>query len=183
VAATLNNENDLFPMKSNRFLIITGLIVLAVLSRFLPHPPNFAPITAIALLGGTYFASKKMAFIIPIGIMLLSDAIIGFHGTMMYVYGAFLMIAGIGLLLRNKVSLLNVAGATLGGSMLFFIVTNFGVWLGSPMYPQTIGGLMECYAMAIPFFHYTIAGDVVYASVLFGAMEYAKRTIPGVVTA
>lgn len=165
-------------MHNKRFILITGLIVIAALIRLLPHPPNFAPIGAMALFGGAYFTRKHWAFIIPMIAMLASDLILGLHGTMAFVYGAFALTVLIGFKLRNHVSLASTAGSALGASLIFFIVTNFGVWLTMGMYPMTLSGLIACYTAAIPFFHYTLIGNLVYAGALFGVMEWMKQRYP-----
>lgn len=165
-------------MLKPRFFTITGLILLAAASRLLPHPPNFAPITAIALFGGAYYTRKWVAFIVPLVIMFLTDIILGFHSDMLAVYVGFALIVGIGFLLRNRISLAGIFGAALGGSVLFFLITNFSVWLTGTMYPQTASGLLACYAAGIPFFQYSVISTFVYSSVLFGAFELAKNRFP-----
>jgi hypothetical protein len=166
-------------LKDRRFLILCVLIAGAALIRFLPHPPNFVPVAAMALFGGAFFKDKRMAFLIPISAMLLSDLFLGFHSTMFFVYLSFAAIVGIGLLLRNRVSFLSVTGAALGSSTLFYLVTNFGSWLGNPMYPQSLEGLAASYIAGIPFFHNTIAGDLFFCGVLFGTYALVARSVPG----
>lgn len=166
-------------MKRSSLYIGTGLILLAIASRFLPHPPNFAPITAVALFGGVYFSDKRIAMFIPFAIMLLSDLILGFHNTMFFVYGSFALMVGAGLWLKNHFTVKNMVATSVLGSVLFFIISNFGVWLTSGgFYPMNLTGLTECYIAAIPFFQNTLVGDLVYTSVLFGAFELAKRQLP-----
>lgn len=162
---------------STKAIALTLIIILAVLSRFLPTPPNFAPIAAIALFGGSYFADKRLAFLIPLAAMLISDLFLGLHGTLLFVYGAFMLIVLIGMKLGKNVNPLNVTGAALAGSALFFLITNFGVWLMSPFYPLNPAGLLACYTAAIPFFHYTILGDLFYTAVIFGSYEVLKHTV------
>jgi len=145
----------------------------------LPHPPNVAPITALALFGGAYF-SKRYSFLIPILAMLVSDAIIGFSWESPWVYGSFFAIAGIGIWLRSHRTVVSTIGSSLAGSVLFFIVTNFGVWvLSAVTYPHTVAGLTSCYVAAIPFFRNTLIGDLVYVGTLFGAFELGIRYVPG----
>lgn len=166
-------------MKRSTLTIGTGLILLAIASRFLPHPPNFAPITAVALFGGVYFSDKRIAMFIPFVIMLLSDLVLGFHNTMFFVYGSFGLMVGAGMWLKNHFSVKNMVATSVLGSILFFIISNFGVWITSGgFYPMNLAGLTECYIAAIPFFQNTLVGDLVYTSVLFGAFELAKRQLP-----
>ncbi|MBI1804339.1 MAG: hypothetical protein HY033_04505 [Ignavibacteriae bacterium] len=154
------------------------LILLAALSRLLPHPPNFAPITALALFGGVYL-DRKHTFIVPIAAMLISDYFIGFYTGMMWVYASFTAIGFIGLWLRNHRGVVQTVGATLAGSVLFFVVTNFGVWISSQVsYPHNFAGLVECYVAAIPFFRNTVLGDALYVTAMFGLYELAVKFIP-----
>ncbi len=163
-------------LKNKHTLIgITALILGAVFSRLLPHPPNVAPITAIALLGAVYYPRKWQAFLIPVVIMLLSDFFIGFHGTLPFVYGSFLLITGLGFLLRRRFSWGKLIGISLIGSVLFFLITNFGVWAVYDFYPKNISGLMTSYIAGIPFFRNSLLGDLGYSVILFGLAELLKK--------
>ncbi|MEI8061077.1 MAG: DUF6580 family putative transport protein [Candidatus Berkelbacteria bacterium] len=146
---------------------------IAPLVKYLPHIPNFAPIAAIALFGGVYL-NKKYALIVPIAAMLIADYFIGFYNPyiLVSVYGSFLLIGLIGLWLRNHKTLPNVIGGTLAGSILFFIFTNFAMWvIPHSIYPHTLQGITNCYVLALPFFRNTIAGDLFYVGTFFGLME------------
>lgn len=156
----------------NPFLII----VFAVVLRLVPHEPNFAPITAMALFGGAYF-SKKYALIVPLVALFISDAIIGFHSTMPFVYGSFLLSGVIGLWLHNHKNVVNVAAGTFGASVLFFLITNLGVWLAGGLYPHTGSGLVQCFINAIPFFRNTVLGDFFYTGLFFGGYELVLKMV------
>ena len=149
------------------------LILFAAFSRLMPHPANFTPVAAIALFSGTYF-NKKYMFILPIAAMFISDLILGFHSTMIWVYGSFVLISFIGLWLKSHKKSGYVIGTTLLSSILFFVLTNFGVWL-TGYYGLTFNGFIECYTMAIPFFRNSLAGDVFYVAVLFGIYELVAK--------
>ena len=153
-------------------LIGSTLILAAALSRLLPHPDNFTPIAAMALAGGVYL-EKRFALIIPLAALVISDFFIGFHNTILFVYGSFVLIGFMGLWLKSHKKFLPVLGTALLSSILFFVITNFGVWLtgGGWFYPRTWQGLVECYVMAVPFFRNTLAGDLVFTGVLFGLFE------------
>ncbi len=161
-----------------KFLILFVIIVLAVLSRFLPFPPNFAPVAALALFGGAVFKDRRLAFLLPLAVMLISDLFLGLHSTLLFVYTSFGLIVFIGMWAGKNLNPLRLTGAALSGSVLFFVVTNFGVWLTSPFYPLNPAGLIACYTAAIPFFHYTALGDLFYTAVIFGSYEIARRTVP-----
>lgn len=173
-------------MLNARFFTILGIIFSAAAMRLLPHPPNMTPIAAMALFGGVYFANRKIAFLVPLAAMYLSDLALGFfvydfgwfHGFMPFVYASFAVTVCLGLLIRRRLTLLTVGGAALTGSVLFFIVTNFGVWLVGNLYPKTIAGLLSCYVAAIPFFRNTLMGNAFYALVLFGGFALAQRYLP-----
>lgn len=165
-------------MLKPRFLTLAGMILLAAASRLLPHPPNFSPIAAMALFGGAHFADKRAAFLTPLAAMFLSDMFIGFHSLMPVIYGSFALIVCIGFLLRKKLHWQATAGAALSSSILFFILTNFGVWALGSFYPKTISGLMACYTAAIPFFQNTLLGDAVYTTILFGSFALAEKWVP-----
>lgn len=154
-----------------------SLIILAVLSRFLPVPPNFSPIISLALFSGTYITNKKLAYIIPLTAMLISDTFLGFHYDMIAVYGSLALIIFLGSLFK-KVSVKNVVLGSLSGAILFFIITNFSVWITSGMYPHNFYGLVLCYEMAIPFFRNTTASAFIYSAIMFGTYELAAKYIP-----
>lgn len=155
------------------------LILFAAFSRLIPHAPNFTPVISIALFAGAYL-KKRYAFAVPVAALFLSDLVIGFYGlgSMAFVYGTMILIVAMGLLLEKKVSAGKLLGLSLAGASVFFITTNFAVWLfpGS-MYPKTIAGLAECYVMAIPFFGNMVLGTLVYSAALFGVYEAAERFV------
>ncbi len=168
-----------------RFWLMVGLVFGAALLRLLPHPPNFTPIAAIALFAGAHFERKRWAFAVPLAAMALSDAVLqvlfgwGFHSGMPVVYGSFALIVCLGFLLRSRrTALLPVAGTALASAVLFYLTTNFAVWAASGMYPRTLAGLVTCYVAAIPFFGPTVASDLFYCAVLFGAFAWAERRFP-----
>ena len=162
---------------NKRNITILSLIVLAVITRLLPHPPNVAPITAIALFGGSRFDNKWIGFSLPLLCMFLSDLFLGFHGTIYWVYGSLLLVVILGMLLINKVNIKNCAAAAFSGSFLFFLITNFGVWLSSPYYTKNIEGILSCYTLALPFLGNTLAGSLFYSAVMFGGYELLKRSM------
>ena len=143
----------------NKSVFVVSLIFFAILSRFLPHPPNFTPIAAIALLSSKGFANRWVAFLIPIVSLFISDLFLGLHTTIPFVYGSFILIA----LLGRYVKKINIFSVLLSSS-IFFLVTNLGVWLLH--YPLSIEGLFQCYILALPFFLNTVIGDLVYGALL-----------------
>ena len=162
-------------MVLSRFMVIAGMIALAAASRLIPHPPNFTPIAAMALFGGAYLTSAGLALAVTLSAMFLSDLAIGFHPLVPVVYGSFALVVFLGRTLRPKPRLLGIVGAALASSILFFLLTNFGVWALGSMYPKTLGGLIACYVAAVPFFRNTVLGDAFYTVLLFGGFALAER--------
>ncbi len=151
-----------------------SLIVLAAISRVLPHPPNFTAVGALALFAGAN-GSRRTAWTVPLLALVASDVIIGFYNplVMAFVYGGFAASIWIGWrFLRAKTSPLRIVISTLSGSIVFFVLSNFACWLAG-MYPRTLIGLGECYVMALPFFRNTVLGDFTYSAALFGLYELA----------
>jgi hypothetical protein len=157
---------------------VTLMILLAAVARLLPHAPNFTPIAAMALFAGAHFADRRLAFLVPLAAMFLSDMVIGPDHAMPVIYACFVLTVCMGMLLRGRAGLLNVAAMSLAGSVLFFLATNFAVWYGASFYPQTPEGLMTCYVAAIPFFGNTLAGDLLFNALLFGGYALLKQGIP-----
>lgn len=162
-------------MPIRRLSVLVLLIVAAAFLRLIPHPANFVPITAIALFGGVYLADRRMAYLVPLGALLLSDLWLGLHAQMWLVYACFMAVVWIGTRLRGHRGVLPVAGATLASSVLFYLVTNLGVWFSSGLYPLTPEGLLACYVAAIPFFHNALLGDLFYVGLLFGGFSLLDR--------
>lgn len=173
-------------MHTPRFRIVVGMILTAAISRLIPHPPNFTPIAAIALFGGAYFRDKRTAFLIPLAAMLLSDLILGLlrygvgvvGSSMPFVYASFALIVSLGFRLREHRSVDRIIGAAFASSILFFVITNFGVWVAGSLYPRTIEGLVTCYVAAIPFFQNTLLSNALYTTLLFGGFSLAERRFP-----
>jgi hypothetical protein len=169
------NENWIHP----RAALVTGIVLASAALRIVPHPLNFAPIGALALFGGAYFSSKRGAVIVPMLSLLAGDFFVGFHRLVPYVYASFLLSVVIGFCLRRKKSTPRIGAATLAGSIQFFLVTNFAVWVTSTgSYPKNLGGLITCYIAGVPFFWNTLAGDAFYVALLFGAMALAEKRFP-----
>ncbi|KAA2238533.1 hypothetical protein F0L74_20120 [Chitinophaga agrisoli] len=178
----------------SEILLIAGLILAAGLCRLITNELqwwNFNAIGASALFGGVVIKNKRLSYILPLATLFLTDLcfqlftnIQGFYGAQMFfVYGAFLLITFIGTQLK-KINALTIFLTAIGTGLLFFLISNFGVWVLSNMYPHTASGLMACYAAAIPFFRNdmfgnfllnTIMGSVCYSAVLFGAYALVKR--------
>lgn len=161
-----------------RFSTLIALIVFGVTFRWLPHPPNFSPIAALALFGGAYLTHKHLSLILPLVVLFLSDLLLGLHSLIPVVYGCFLLTVFLGWNLQNKLKGSRIIAFSITSSMIFFVVTNFAVWAFSGLYPLTASGLTACYVAAIPFFANEVVGTLVYSSILFGAFEILQAKIP-----
>lgn len=152
-------------VKMKRNIYFLGLVLLGSLARLLPHPPNFTPTGALAFFGGNKISNKWIALLVPLAILFLSDAILGWHKTMPFVYGSFVLTALLGKRLGS--SLKSRAGGLLLSSLIFFVISNFGVWLTSGMYPHTTSGFFLCYAAALPFLRNEVVSTLVYGFAFF----------------
>ena len=157
-----------------RLATLTILVLAAALFRLVPHWPNFTPIAAMALFGAATFERKWLGLVVPLAAMLLSDTLIGFHGSMGAVYISFALTWLLGIWALQRPTAGRIAAASITSSVLFFLITNFAVWYGSMYYPQTPAGLMTCYAAGLAFYNGTsfflngLLGDLFFSAVLFG---------------
>lgn len=166
--------------KSN-LIAVSLLIIAAALTRLMPHWPNFTPIAAMGLLAGATVKDKKLAYIIPLAALFLSDVclqvftaiplpwkFVGFYSWgQLFTYGAFIIIVFMGTFI-HKIRFRSVVASSVLASVVFFLITNFSVWLLGDMYPKSGGGLVSCYVAGIPFFGNTVIGDLFYCGMLFG---------------
>lgn len=184
----MNRNADARPIHPGP-LVLAAMILAAALTRLLPHPPNFAPVEAMALFGGAYFAARHWALAVPLAAMLVSDLALGallggiyldyfFSVDHALVYASIAAITMLGFGLRGRVDGPRLLGYSLAGSVLFFLVTNLGAWLASPLYPATPAGLLAAYVAGIPFFRWTVLGTLFYAALLFGGFALLRRRLP-----
>jgi hypothetical protein len=169
-----------------RFLFITSVIFVAAISRLFPHIPNFTPIAAMALFGAVYFENKLVAMFVPLFTMFISDIALelttgwGFHNTIVYVYVAFILTSVIGLWVKRNTTVQTIAMGAITSSVLFFIITNFGVWAASGGVGGA-AGLGATYIFGIPFFAPTLLGDLFYNAIFFGIFYLAQRRYPALI--
>ena len=132
----------------------------------------------MALFSGAYLGRRALAFVAPLAAMLLSDAVLGFYSGFWITYLAVALIALLGSVVLQKRNPLRIGLTAVAGSVIFFVVSNFGTFALSGMYPHTVAGLGACYVAAIPFFQNTLAGDLFYATLLFGGFRIAEMLVP-----
>ena len=146
-----------------------GLILILAIARLIPHPPNFTPIIAAAIMSGVFFKNIYLSLGILLISMLLADAFIGFYSNILFVYSSLFLITFIFYKISKKINFKNLLIYSFGSSIIFFIISNFGVWvLGNPAvndipYEKTLEGLIQCYILAIPFFPNTLLSTVIFA--------------------
>ncbi|WCL50084.1 DUF6580 family putative transport protein [Leptospira sp. GIMC2001] len=162
-------------MLRSTLFISVALILVAAATRLLPHPANFTPLIAISLFGGAYLANRFLAALIPVGAMFISDLVIGFHDLMIPIYLLMIVTSIVGRQLMNSESATKIGSYSIGSSLVFFVVTNFLVWISSGMYSLDMSGLITCFMMAIPFFQNQVLGDLLYTAFLFGSMILLQR--------
>lgn len=173
--------------------ILITIIGLAALSRLLPHPPNFTPLGAMAIFGAAYFSKRYLVFLVPLAALWISNLLLDnllyaklypeFYAGFTWfgnawTYLGIALIAVLAMITLKKVSVPALFGTSIGASVLFFLVSNFGSWIGSPFYPQNIGGLMASYGAGLPFFWSTLAGDLFFTGVLFGGFYLIRQNYP-----
>lgn len=159
-----------------KIITVLGLVGVGVAGRLLPHMPNATPITAITLAAQKH-VGHVWAFVVPLCAMLLSDAFIGFYNwkILVSVYGSFMLIALMSRTLQKRSGLLAPILLAVAASLLFFLVTNFTVWVFSPWYEKSFSGLLYCYTLGLPFLRNMMLGDIAYTAVLLGVLKAPKR--------
>jgi len=194
-------------MKDTKGTPRTGLLVAMIFGaacfRFVDIAPNFSPVVGMSLIGAAYFSRKYLAVLVPFLALWASNLVLdnvfyaqyydGFQWfSQPYVFLGFVAIAFLGMGILKKVSIGRVIGASISASVLFFLVSNFGSWLGDPIYTKDLSGLITCYAAGVPFLsnpvgaeHYfflnSMIGDLFFSGFLFGAFELAKANFPKLV--
>ena len=131
------------------------IFLFLTISRLIPHEPNFTPILSISILGFLFSTILSVKVLIVLGSMFFSDLIIGTHDFILYVYFSLIIL----IIFSNSK---NYIYMIFFGPLIFFIITNFGVWLNSSYYTKNINGLIESFYMAIPFFKNTILSTFFY---------------------
>ena len=172
---TDGGEKITWETRITRNMAIAGaLIVAGIALRLVPHAANFAPVGAIALFGGAIL-SPKIGWWLPLAIMILSDLVLGFHDTVLFTWAGFLLIGLFGMTLRDTRNMVRVPLGALGAAIIFYVVSNFGVWVAGGLYPHTLAGLADCYIAAIPFLKTSLLADVLFSTVLFSAYALAAK--------
>ena len=154
-------------------LAVLFLIIFTAITRIIPHPPNFTPLIAVSLFSGMYF-KKRFSFLIPLSIYIISDLILGVSDVSLFCWITIVFIYFLGVILEKNYSFSKSLLFSFLSSILFFLITNFGVWLMG-WYPQNWQGLIQCYIAALPFFRNTLISAILYTTVLFGGYEFLLK--------
>lgn len=173
-------------IKLSRFIVLTLLVIAAALTRvmplLIPHMWNFTAVGALAIFAGAQFNDKRLAFIMPLMAMALSDLFIG-NGFSMLVYTGFIAMVACGYLIRRKVSVTNVILASFISASVFYLITNFAFFYPVTFYPHNVSGILASYTAALPFFRNMLIGNLVFSAVLFTSFYLLSKRYPVLVKA
>jgi hypothetical protein len=156
-------------------MLALSLILIGIILRVMPHTANFTPIAAIAIFSGVYL-KKKYALLVPLALIVASDLIIGLHDMVFFTWGSFALITLFGFWVKKKKTVARTVSASLLSSILFYVTTNFGVWMAG-WYTRDLKGLMQCYIMALPFLRNFAISTLGYAAVFFMAYEFIAKAV------
>ena len=154
-------------MRKSKLTLTILLLFLAVCTRFIPHAPNFTAIGSLTLLGGFWMRGKRGFVLIPLILLFMSDLVLNnlfykgssgftwFYSGMGFVYAGHLTMMAWGNYIVKNPTKLSWIGHAAGANMIFFLISNFGVWITGSTYPLSLDGLIMCYVAGIPFFDET----------------------------
>jgi hypothetical protein len=173
-----------------RLAFVTVAILAAAATRLLHLPPNFSAVGALALFAGACIPNRLASLAIPTIAMLLTDLVLGFHNTLWAVYMAFALITMIGWVISKRQNVISIGIASIVSSLLFFLITNAAMWVvgfwvpaGEAFYPTSITGLSASLIAGIPFLGNTVASQIIFTAVLFGAFHAVRSWKPSLVKA
>ena len=169
-------QNFFLDLKKEIFPI--GLILILALSRLIPHPDNFTPIIALAIMGSHFFKSINFSYLVVLFSMLIADFFIGFYSHMLFVYLSLFLIILIFFKISKKMNYKNLFIFGFFGSVIFFLISNFGVWVAGNLYEKNMNGLLECYFMAIPFFKNTLISTLIFSYLALIIYKSPIKTFP-----
>ncbi len=145
---------------------LVAIVVLLALTRLIPHPPNAVPIAAMALFSGAFFTNRLLAYSVPLIAMLISDYIIGFHSSVIYVYAGVALTVVIGSFIKH-ITFLRVGAAAIIATLAFFLITNFAAWLHHDLYADNISGLIQAYIAGLPFMRNALLANIIFSYIAF----------------
>ncbi len=153
---------------------IIFLTLLLILSRIIPHPPNFTPILAAIIFLPFFKKDITFSITVPLCAMLISDFLIGMHTLMLWTYFPIIVLSLISYYFHHA-SLKRVGVMAISSPMIFFVISNFGVWLNSSMYANNLEGLILCYANAIPFYSSSALACILFSAAFYSITILIKK--------
>ncbi|MGV3706012.1 MAG: DUF6580 family putative transport protein [Arcticibacter sp.] len=164
---------------SSRFLVLSGLVLLAACTRalplYVPHIWNFTAVGALAIFAGAQFQNKATAVLVPLTAMAISDSFLG-SGFNIAVYIGFIAMVLCGMVIRGKITPMSIALSSVAGAVFFFLITNFAFLY--PWYPHNLNGVIQSYVMGLPFLRNMIIADAIYGTMLFGGFYLLEKGFP-----
>lgn len=161
-------------MKSN-IVLITSLFVLLIASRLITEIPNFTPTIALVMFTGYLIKNRYLAILVILSSQIISDLYIGIYSSMVFVYGAYVLIAALMPTIIKSFNIKSMLIASFISPTLFYIITNFGVWITGSMYPLSIAGLLSCYVAGIPFFDESLISTVLFTVTIYFGLKYTIK--------
>ena len=152
--------------------VIAAILIVGFLSRVIPHAWDFTPVLALALFAGANLPGKQK-YLVPIALMALTDLVLGFYPSFLMTWAGVAAAVAVGSLMRDRVTAVRIAGCSLGAAAIFFLISNFGVWMTD--YPKTWAGLFDCYALALPFVRNSLLSTIIYGYALIGGYAWMAR--------
>ncbi len=172
--------NGLNFITKENILSFLYISVLLAIGRLIPHPPNFTPILAAAIVAPYILNNRFISLLIPLSAMIIADFFIGFYSGIIWVYGSIFLCGVLSEYSKKfKNYKLQLGVMSLLSSIIFFVITNFSVWFFGDLYPKTYDGLLLCYTMAIPFFQNTAISTLLYTGLFVMTIEFFKNTTFG----
>ena len=169
----MNNTNK----KLKNYLFPICIIFILAIARLIPHPPNFTPIIAAAIISSYLFRNIYFSLIVLLGSMFLSDLIIGLYDNFLFIYFSLFLVIFVQSRINMKITFKNLYLHSLIASLIFFITTNFSVWMFSNLYEKSFSGLIYCYYLAIPFFTNTIISTIFFSYIAYLFINYSFKKI------
>lgn len=183
-------------MNKNIYFVLSAFVIITILSRLTPLVYNFSPIIGLSIFGAAYIESRKLSYAVPLVLIYFTDFIINntvfrqffpnqdglvwFSSYMIWGFLSYILIVTIGHWLLRKVNIKTLTISVLSSSVVFFLISNFGVWISSngTTYSKDLTGLILCYEMAIPFFRSSLMGDMMSTAIIFGGYFILQRYAP-----
>ena len=157
------------------YILPISLVFILSLSRLIPHPPNFTPIITVAIMSSYFFKNVYLSAVVLIISMVIGDIFIGFYVNMIFVYISLLCITVFFFKASKRMNSKNLIIFAFSGSLVFFFISNLGVWILGDLYEKNLNGLVQCYIMAIPFFKNTLMSTIIFSYIAFFANNFYKK--------